>query len=84
MIGAGAVTATPMVLYTKGANLLPMNVLGFLQYVQPTINFLVGAFVFHEALDLTRLASFALIWCALAVFSAAEHFAVRRAAHTEV
>lgn len=84
LIGAGAVTATPMVLYTKGANLLPMNVLGFLQYVQPTINFLVGAFVFHEALDLTRLASFALIWCALAVFSAAEHFAVRRAAHTEV
>lgn len=77
LIGAGAVTATPMVLFTKGANLLPLNVLGFLQYIQPTINFLVGVFVFHEAFGLTRLCSFAFIWAALLLFSVSETFAVR-------
>ncbi len=73
-IGAGAVTATPMVLFTKGANLLPLNVLGFLQYIQPTINFLVGVFVFHEAFGFTRLCSFAFIWMALVIFSLSEKF----------
>ena len=83
-IGAGAVTATPMVLFTKGANLLPLNVLGFLQYIQPTINFLVGVFVFHEAFGFTRLCSFAFIWLALIVFSLSERFSVHRSSVNEL
>lgn len=78
LIGAGAATATPMVLFTKGANLLPLNVLGFLQYIQPTLNFLVGLCVFHEALDGARLIGFAFIWAALIIFSVSERFALRR------
>lgn len=82
LIGAGAATAIPMVLFTKGANLLPLNVLGFLQYIQPTLNFLVGLFVFHEAFDGKRLIGFLFVWAALVIFSVSEQFAMRRAAKT--
>lgn len=77
LIGAGAVTATPMALFTKGANLLPLNVLGFLLYVQPTLNFLVGLFIFHEPFDVSRLIGFSFIWLALIVFSLSEKAAKR-------
>lgn len=45
LIGAGAVTATPLVLFSIGANDLPLNVLGFCQYISPSITLLLGIFL---------------------------------------
>ena len=52
-----------------GARRIPLATLGLLQYVSPTIQLLLGLWVFHEPLAGARLAGFALIWVALAVFS---------------
>jgi chloramphenicol-sensitive protein RarD len=65
---AGVVTAVPLLLYTHAARRLPFSTLGFLQYLAPTMVFLLGLLVFHEPLQRVQLASFALIWAAVAVF----------------
>lgn len=62
------VTALPLLLYTEGARRMSLKNLGFLQYVSPTCQFLVGVFVFAEPLDPAKLKAFAAIWVALALY----------------
>ncbi|MDR3563961.1 MAG: EamA family transporter RarD [Negativicutes bacterium] len=69
LIGSGVITAVPMVLFSNSANRLPLSVLGFIQYLSPTIALFVGIFLYHEPFSLTHLLSFGLIWLALATFS---------------
>jgi chloramphenicol-sensitive protein RarD len=69
LIAGGAVTAIPLLLFATAARRMPYSVLGFIQYVGPTIQFLLGYFVYDETLSTTRAICFALIWLALAVFS---------------
>ena len=68
-IGAGIVTAIPMVLFANAANQLPLSVLGFIQYLSPTIALLTGVFLYHEPFTYMHALSFGLIWLALALFS---------------
>ena len=70
LIASGVVTAVPLLLFAIGARRLPMNVMGFLQYLAPTLTFLLAVFVYDEAMNPARLISFALIWTGLAVFTA--------------
>lgn len=72
LIGAGAVTATPLVLFSVGANGLPLNVLGFCQYIAPSITLLLGIFLFGEPFARAQAIAFAFIWSALAVFTIAD------------
>ncbi len=65
----GVVTAVPLVLFAKGAQSIRLMTLGLLQYITPTVQFLIGIFVYHEAFDSARLQSFAFIWIGLAVYS---------------
>lgn len=67
---AGVITALPLMLFAHGARNLPLATLGFIQYVAPTLNFLVAVLVFNEPFDGGRLSAFALIWLALALYSA--------------
>ena len=69
LIGTGIVTALPMVLFSNAANHLPLSLLGFIQYLSPTIALLTGVFLYHEPFTLTHGISFGLIWLALAIFS---------------
>jgi chloramphenicol-sensitive protein RarD len=69
LIAGGAVTAIPLLLFATAARKMPYSVLGFIQYIGPTIQFLLGYFVYDETLSTTRAVCFALIWLALAVFS---------------
>ena len=69
LIATGAVTAIPLLLFAVAARRLPLNLLGFLQYLAPTITFLLAVLVYHEPLDLTRTLAFAVIWIGLAVYS---------------
>jgi chloramphenicol-sensitive protein RarD len=67
---AGPLTAMPLVLFAAGARRLPLSILGLLQFVGPTLKFLLAVFVFHEAFDSRKLVGFVLIWAALALVSA--------------
>lgn len=69
LMAAGPITAIPLLLFASGARRIPLSVLGLLQYVTPTLQFLLGVWMFHEAFSADRLAGFVLIWCALALFA---------------
>lgn len=68
-IGAGIVTALPLVMFANAANHLPLSLLGFIQYLSPTFALLTGVFLYHEPFTQTHAISFGLIWLALAIFS---------------
>ena len=70
MIGSGIITAVPLALFAFGARRLPLSTVGLVQYVGPTIQFLIGIFVFHESFTQTRAIGFACIWVALAIYMA--------------
>ena len=69
LIATGPVTAIPLLLFAIAARRLPLNMMGFLQYLAPTITFLLAVFVYDEALGLDRMLGFAVIWTGLAVYS---------------
>jgi len=70
LTSAGFVTAVPLLAFAGAASRVPLNRLGLLQYLTPTIQFLIGVFVRHEAVSMGRMAGFFLVWVALAVFTA--------------
>jgi chloramphenicol-sensitive protein RarD len=70
LLGAGAVTAVPLMVYANGAKLLRLSTIAMLQYIAPTMIFLIAVLVFGEALDRARLIAFPMIWTALAIFTA--------------
>ena len=65
---AGAVTATPLLLFAAAARNADLSIVGFAQYISPTMIFLLGVFVFNEPNPSGRFQGFALIWVALALF----------------
>lgn len=69
LLASGAITAVPLLLFAAAARKVDLSTLGFLQFVAPTIAFILGVTVFHEALSPIRLASFALIWLAIGLFA---------------
>ncbi|MCE4536222.1 EamA family transporter RarD [Pelomonas sp. P7] len=70
LVGTGPVTAGSLLLFAAGARRIPLATLGVVQYVSPSLQFLLGVFLFHEPMDATRLVAFGFIWSALAVYSA--------------
>lgn len=68
LAGAGVVTATPLLLFTACARKLPLNLVGFLQYIAPSITLLLGVFVYGEAFTSTIATAFGCIWIGLALF----------------
>ena len=78
LILGGVVTAVPLLLFTAAAKRLPYSTLGFLQYVAPSIQFLLAVLVFHEPLTRAHALCFGAIWTALAIFSV-EGFRAARA-----
>ena len=65
---AGAATTLPLFLFSKGANLLPLSTLGFIQFISPTMNFLTGVFLFREHFPLRNLIVFCFIWSSAIVY----------------
>lgn len=69
LMGAGVVTAVPLITYANGAKLLRLSTIGVLQYIAPTLIFLVAVLVFGEPFDHARMIAFPLIWAALVIYS---------------
>jgi chloramphenicol-sensitive protein RarD len=67
LASAGIGTAVPLLLFAAAAKRLPLSVAGFLQYLTPILQLLVGVLALHEAMPAARLAGFALVWIALVV-----------------
>jgi len=70
LIASGAVTAIPLLLFAIGARRLPMATMGFLQYVAPSLSFLVAILFYGEPMNLARILAFAAIWTGLALYTA--------------
>lgn len=66
----GVITATPLLFFGAALRRLPLSTMGFLQYVGPTLQFLVAILAFREPLDHTKFVSFALCWAGIAVYVA--------------
>jgi chloramphenicol-sensitive protein RarD len=69
LILAGPVTAVPLIFFAAAARRLPLTTLGFLQYLSPTLQFLLAVFLWKEPLPLARVIAFACIWIGLAIFT---------------
>lgn len=78
LIVSGAVTTVPLVLFVMAAQRLPMAMLGLMQYIAPTLQFLTGILLFGETLSRGQMWSFALIWLGLILFAADSLTAARR------
>jgi chloramphenicol-sensitive protein RarD len=68
LAGAGLATAIPLILFTKGARAVPLSTLGVLQYIAPTLQFLVGVVIFREGFSQSQTIGFTIIWTALLLY----------------
>ncbi|MGE5381546.1 MAG: EamA family transporter RarD [Methylocystaceae bacterium] len=69
LIGAGAVTGIPLLLFASGTIRISLIIVGFLQYISPTLALILGIYLYHEPFTSTHLLSFILIWTGLLVFT---------------
>ncbi len=69
LAGAGVVTTVPLLLFATAAPHVPLSVLGILQYISPTIQFVLGVFLFREPFSRSQLVGFAAVWIALTLFA---------------
>ncbi|MBI3048168.1 MAG: EamA family transporter RarD [Acidobacteria bacterium] len=70
LVGAGPVTLLPLLLFASAARRISLSALGILQYIAPTMQFLLGALAFHEPFTRIQLVGYTLVWVGLAVFTA--------------
>ncbi|MDX9800493.1 MAG: EamA family transporter RarD [Spirochaetia bacterium] len=69
LIGAGVVTAVPLLLFAEGAKKIPLSSIGFLQYIAPTLMLLTGVFIYGEEFTISHLITFSFIWTGLAIYT---------------
>lgn len=86
LLACGVVTAIPLMIYANGAKLLRLSTIGIMQYIAPTMIFIIAVFVFGEPFGTTKLIAFVLIWAALIIYSGSmlRSARARRVAATEL
>lgn len=77
LAGAGVVTTIPLLMFASAAKEIPLNMVGILQYLAPTFQFLIGVFIYKEPFDTSHLIGFSIVWLALIIFGV-ENFLARR------
>ncbi|WP_332645434.1 EamA family transporter RarD [Lysinibacillus sp. 54212] len=75
---SGILTAIPLVLFAKGAQKIPLYLMGFIQYVSPSITFVLGVFLYKEPFSNIDLLAFSCIWIALLIFSLSKLIEARK------
>lgn len=68
LMGAGIATAVPLLLFASGAKHIPLALVGFIQYIAPTIMLLLGVFLYHEPFTYAHAVAFIFIWLALVLY----------------
>lgn len=69
LIGAGLVTITPLLLFAFTVKRIPLSLIGILQFIAPTLQFLIGVVVYKEPFSSSQMVGFAIIWTALIIFT---------------
>lgn len=69
LVFGGALTALPLIAFSFAVRRVPLSTIGLMQYIAPTMQFLIGVLVFHESFDRDRAIGFIVIWIALAIFA---------------
>ena len=69
MAGAGLVTTLPLLMFASAARRIPLSLVGILQYIAPTVQFLIGVLLYHEPLTRSKLLGFVMVWVALLIFA---------------
>jgi chloramphenicol-sensitive protein RarD len=77
MIGAGLVTTVPLLMFASAARSIPLWVVGLLQYIAPTLQFIIGVFIYKEEFSYHQLIGFGIVWTALAIFLVENYLANR-------
>jgi chloramphenicol-sensitive protein RarD len=78
LVGSGIVTTIPLLMFASAAKQIPLTLVGLLQYIAPTIQFLIGVFVYKEPFDFAHFIGFAIVWVALIIFAVESYLANRR------
>ncbi|MGB5483526.1 EamA family transporter RarD [Parasphingorhabdus sp.] len=79
LIGGAMVTAIPLLLFASAVKKMTLGAIGLLNYLAPTIQFLVGVFIYNEALTPSHVICFVLIWISLAIYSTDSYLAGKAA-----
>ncbi len=82
LVGSGIATAIPLLLFAAAASRVPLSTIGLMQYLTPLMQLGIGVFVYSEPMPPARLAGFAIVWLALAVFTVDSLRAARTARRT--
>lgn len=69
LMGAGFVTTIPLLLFASAAKRIPLTIIGILQYIAPTLQFLIGVIIFHESFSLKQFIGYSAVWIALVLFA---------------
>jgi chloramphenicol-sensitive protein RarD len=69
LVGAGVVTVVPLLMFNSAVRLIPLSLVGILQYITPTMQFLIGVLIFKEVFTATLLVGFGLVWAAVILFT---------------
>ena len=77
LIGAGLVTTIPLLMFASAAKQIPLTIVGLLQYIAPTLQFLIGVFVYKEPFDFALFIGYAIVWVALIIFVVESYIANR-------
>ncbi|MGE5252253.1 MAG: EamA family transporter RarD, partial [Bacteroidota bacterium] len=77
MVGAGVATTVPLLMFASAARQIPLTMVGLLQYIAPTLQFLIGVFIYREPFDLSHFIGFGLVWIALIIFWVENYLAHR-------
>jgi chloramphenicol-sensitive protein RarD len=77
LVGSGVVTTIPLLMFASAAQRLPLSMVGIMQYIAPTLQFLLGVLVYKEPFDQAHLIGFGIVWVALILF-AGENIHARR------
>ncbi|MCU5745506.1 EamA family transporter RarD [Staphylococcus sp. SQ8-PEA] len=75
---SGAVTAIPLILFSAGAQRIPLSLTGFIQYIGPTLIFLLGILIFKEPFNIDQLITFIFIWIGIIIYSISQYFKIKR------
>ena len=78
LVGSGIVTTIPLLMFASAAKQIPLTLVGLLQYIAPTIQFLIGVFVYKESFDFAHFIGFSIVWVALIIFAVESYLANRR------
>jgi chloramphenicol-sensitive protein RarD len=77
LIASGIVTTIPLLMFASAAKQIPLTMVGLLQYIAPTMQFLLGVFLYKEPFDHAHLIGFGIVWVALVIFWVENYLANR-------